>query len=883
MLSYQVKNHYWEGWKNGEKPIADFIRQCTVENIRNENLANAKQNSPCIGFGQTPGVKTNTANQDELDVIAIDLDHLPSDWFEKYWTKLCGLDWILLAYKSWSGGVRVLVHTDGNLKNKENYHATLLSALYRLKDELNFDFFSRSNETDGPYLDMGKTYGNSIFFLGRDLEHIYYNPDAKFIPLKAVEKKAPKTAEIIDLEKFMDSRELKAKDRKELQALLDKLSKKRYFNEYDEWLKLGMGLKNSGFAVSDWQKLSFNDDETQALCDKKWNTFQDEYTGKPITLGSLIHYAREEDPDFLRDKIIDTDFDSSDEKYSNDDGSMIALSPKGMFYKTENEWIKIQTSHLLKPLYCYDNDCEKDRIFIYECENLATGIKTLLKLKRTNFEKADKLQVAFQSQNISILIDKYNANTLFSYSLTHCQNIDRLEVGMNNNDIFVDAKFAVYKGNVFKFTEANPIIEIEGKKYYVESMPNDRWIKTDRIPKENADYKGIFTEYSNTLIKAYKDPLFVKLFIGWQLMGLLRNRLLNDFNAFPIFALEGERYSGKTVLLDLCEKIFNIKRICQPTIYQIFNQQKYMQNSFVLMDEFSNYEDKDNMKVFLKEAITNIDRMRNRNGVEIDTIFRNSLLFTTNSTTIDEALSSRFIQIKMNTSNGIRTEYAGELQDYVQQNADEILMYFLYLYDSIINDYEKVITLIKSLKEGIDKYSPYLGRISLLWSIILVGVNYLGFSIDSNLTYEYILSLYKKSPSERNNVADFIFAIIDWGENCCEKPDYISDFKAGVKTLYIPQIEFLRLLKDLNFIQNPTIASASMMLEKNSTILKKRRTTHTYKNGQREKTNFIIIDLSGELFTELFDNKTEVPKAEPAPKPQNNSTLKEGTVEEPEF
>ena len=54
---------------------------------------------------------------------------------------------------------------------------------------------------------------------------------------------------------------------------------------YDEWFRLACSLKNSGFDVEDFQRLSYDDEETQRKCIEVWNSINREEKG----MGSLIY------------------------------------------------------------------------------------------------------------------------------------------------------------------------------------------------------------------------------------------------------------------------------------------------------------------------------------------------------------------------------------------------------------------------------------------------------------------------------------------------------------------------------------------------------------------------------------------------------------------
>ena len=74
----------------------------------------------------------------------------------------------------------------------------------------------------------------------------------------------------------------------------------KYFEDYNDWIRLGTAIKNSGGTVQMFDEMSqrgkgyrdFND------CLTKWNSFKDSYTGQrgPATIGTIKYYAKLSDP-----------------------------------------------------------------------------------------------------------------------------------------------------------------------------------------------------------------------------------------------------------------------------------------------------------------------------------------------------------------------------------------------------------------------------------------------------------------------------------------------------------------------------------------------------------------------------------------------------------
>lgn len=61
---------------------------------------------------------------------------------------------------------------------------------------------------------------------------------------------------------------------------------------YQEWINVGMALKEAGYSSSDWDEWSRNDPRYRiGECDRKWNTFNG--AASPVTGGTLVQMAKE--------------------------------------------------------------------------------------------------------------------------------------------------------------------------------------------------------------------------------------------------------------------------------------------------------------------------------------------------------------------------------------------------------------------------------------------------------------------------------------------------------------------------------------------------------------------------------------------------------------
>ena len=64
--------------------------------------------------------------------------------------------------------------------------------------------------------------------------------------------------------------------------------------DYQQWVNVGMALKEEGGSVYDWDAWSRKDSRRYHAgeCEKKWNSFNG--TGQPVTMGTVVQYAREQ-------------------------------------------------------------------------------------------------------------------------------------------------------------------------------------------------------------------------------------------------------------------------------------------------------------------------------------------------------------------------------------------------------------------------------------------------------------------------------------------------------------------------------------------------------------------------------------------------------------
>ena len=89
--------------------------------------------------------------------------------------------------------------------------------------------------------------------------------------------------------------------------------------EYQEWINVGMALKQEGYTAADWDQWSRADNRyKRGECFKKWGTFNNENLGAPVTGGTIFEYAK-------RGGLPIGSFDSDDPGHALDWGDKIQM------------------------------------------------------------------------------------------------------------------------------------------------------------------------------------------------------------------------------------------------------------------------------------------------------------------------------------------------------------------------------------------------------------------------------------------------------------------------------------------------------------------------------------------------------------------------------
>ena len=100
---------------------------------------------------------------------------------------------------------------------------------------------------------------------------------------------------------------------------------------YEEWLAIGMGLKEDGYTAADWDSWSKADRERyhNGECQKKWDSFHG-MAGTRVTAGTIVQMAK--DRGWKPDPGMELDWDAE-------------ISTKDELVVVEKEWLEGKEIH----------------------------------------------------------------------------------------------------------------------------------------------------------------------------------------------------------------------------------------------------------------------------------------------------------------------------------------------------------------------------------------------------------------------------------------------------------------------------------------------------------------------------------------------------------
>jgi len=106
--------------------------------------------------------------------------------------------------------------------------------------------------------------------------------------------------------------------------------------DYQEWVNVGMALKDEGYTYSDWDSWSKSDTVRyhDGECEKKWRSFNG--SAAPVTAGTIIQYAKKQGWQPYSDKS--TVFDWDDEINAEENTVICSNTSEGVKLKEPEHW-----------------------------------------------------------------------------------------------------------------------------------------------------------------------------------------------------------------------------------------------------------------------------------------------------------------------------------------------------------------------------------------------------------------------------------------------------------------------------------------------------------------------------------------------------------------
>lgn len=542
------------------------------------------------------------------------------------------------------------------------------------------------------------------------------------------------------------------------------------------------------------------------------------------------------------------------QSFENDDGSQIDITNNYKMYVKQRsrkkdddgnflyDHLPVHTGYALFPEYCYEND--ELMFFIFQAKNKKES--KLVKISNKEFANSEKLQDVFCRNLIDINIGKLRG-PLFSYAKTFCQAIKATNVGANSN-LLAHYDFIYRKGQVYK--SENNIVNTGDDKYYLigeetkfEMLRNPRFAK----PEINFNSDSLIKLFETKLNNAYRNRSNNQLFIAFLAAALIRDKLLNHFQDFPIINLYGEGSTGKSFILNIASMIFNIKLITAPTVPNIYRKQKDWNNMLVMIDDLHNV-DKPDFIEFLKNASSNSTRTRQYNGETNNTSFKNSVIITTNYCILDDALNTRIIKMHMTEENKTDKDHFLGLKYFIEDNCFELL---LALYEKIYS--VDIPELIKTIKIETRKFDAFItnSRLSEIYSILFVIGMVLGLDISINDLEQNVIQSEKRQRTNKHTLIDAIVEFISY----CERPS--EDIENYTLTPYsIDQVYYIKFGEFADYLErnhfDNYISQKSLSKEfQNYSFITEKQTARKIK-GKYAWGKYILVNIGDDNFSEFF-------------------------------
>lgn len=536
--------------------------------------------------------------------------------------------------------------------------------------------------------------------------------------------------------------------------------------------------------------------------------------------------------------------DGNSKIYKNDNDTKVKIQKHKMYFengktrRSDAPYRAMQTGFCLYPKYQF----EREDHTIFEIHAVNHREVKDIQISTADFDTTQKLQSAFNSQLIDIEITSPIRQILFSYFKTHCEKIQRRQTEIKA-DYLTHYDFAYnLKTGLLELTDKH--FENGKDKYIIdaefesEMLRNKNFIK----PLKKTKLKKIFIEFYTELQKTFLDENICNLYVAFLLSAMRRSDFEKYFTDFPGVFFFGTSQTGKSTLLNIASKIYNINIVYDPTVYNLYRKQKNMQNYIIFIDDMQDINNNVNTVEFLKNSSHYHTRERDRRGKTVGTEFRNSVMITTNYPVTEEALTTRFI--KMHITEKIKSNFKqyNKFKEYVNENAFYI---FLAMYELMYNlDFEKMIKEIKVLSTVLMN-NLQNSRLAEMYSILFMTLIVVGIDIDPS---KLINAVEIKEQNYSNDLTNFVEAIIDYIYDKAEQDNQLGFWEEQVleKLYYIPYTAFILFFNNGKYENFATKKEISKRITSYD-FCRKDLTTHKNKT-----LTYMIIELDNKHFKKAF-------------------------------
>lgn len=288
-------------------------------------------------YGDIDGKVIESCSEEEFNKIDLETKNILQDWLSKEEYSLMTASSYIHKKISYR-----FVFTKFSVSKEDNKEwIKKIAEEVKLPNGVQFDFgvYGKNNKMrmlgsnkDGENRPLRLIHGNDI-----DTLISYIPDDVEKLELPKKEKKEPKK----EIKKGITEPTI-------ISNILDLLDDKRFEN-YDDWLKIGMICFNEGIDVSVWDEYSKKSIKyKEGECSKKWKTF-----GKnTLTIATLWNWLKEDNPDGY-EKLKQDDYDYKKKEFEL---THFKLMNPAVYVRVYNGKINLlkhtELLHLYNNLFC---------------------------------------------------------------------------------------------------------------------------------------------------------------------------------------------------------------------------------------------------------------------------------------------------------------------------------------------------------------------------------------------------------------------------------------------------------------------------------------------------------------------------------------------------